>query len=121
MVSKITFPDSLLDALNYHEQKVQKGRAELLQAENFLPEKDQMERNTRAKTKLLHVSLNFDPSENLSKKELVQIATDYMNKIGFGDQPYLVYRHEDAGHPHIHVLTTTIQQDCKRINTHKIG
>ena len=124
----------MLDALNYHEQKVQKGKAELLLAENFLPEKDrlnfydklhrfndQMERNTRAKTKLLHVSLNFDPSENLSKKELVQIATDYMNKIGFGDQPYLVYRHEDAGHPHIHILTTTIQQDGERINTHKIG
>lgn len=134
MVSKITFPDNLLDALNYHEQKVQKGKAELLLAENFLPEKDrlnfydklhrfndQMERNTRAKTKLLHVSLNFDPSENLSNKELVQIATDYMNKIGFGDQPYLVYRHEDAGHPHIHILTTTIQPDAKRINTHRIG
>lgn len=134
MVSKITFPDSLLDALNYHEQKVQKGKAELLLAENFLPEKDQlnfydklnrfkdqMELNTRAKTKLLHVSLNFDPSENLSKNELVQIATAYMDKIGFGDQPYLVYKHEDAGHPHIHLLTTTIQADGRRINTHKIG
>lgn len=134
MVAKITFPGSLLDALNYHEKKVQKGKAECIYAGNFLMEKDdmnfydklnrfqsQMELNTRAETKLLHVSLNFDPSEKISNEELVGIATTYMNKIGFGDQPYLVYLHEDAGHPHIHILTTTIRENGKRINTHKIG
>jgi hypothetical protein len=31
-----------------------------------------------------------------------------MDKIGFGDQPYLVYRHLDAGHPHIHIVTKTL-------------
>ncbi len=44
-----------------------------------------------------------------------------MEKIGFGDQPYLVYQHDDAGHPHIHILTTTIRPDATRIHTHKIG
>ena len=134
MVARITYPGSLLNALNYHEQKVKKGKAEGLHAENFLLEinqlnfydklerfKNLMELNTRAETKLLHVSLNFDPSEKLSIEELTQISTTYMDKIGFGNQPYLVYRHEDAGHPHIHILTTTIREDGGHINTHNIG
>jgi hypothetical protein len=44
-----------------------------------------------------------------------------MEKIGFGDQPYLVYKHIDAGHPHLHIVSTTIQSDGSRINTHNIG
>jgi uncharacterized protein YijF (DUF1287 family) len=44
-----------------------------------------------------------------------------MEKIGFGEQPYLIYKHEDAGHPHIHIVSTTIKADGSRINTHNIG
>ena len=44
-----------------------------------------------------------------------------MQKIGFEEQPFLVYKHEDAGHPHIHIVSTTIRQDGSRINTHNIG
>jgi hypothetical protein len=44
----------------------------------------------RATTKTLHVSLNFDPSEKLSNAILFQIATGYMNRIGFTGQPFLV-------------------------------
>ena len=77
--------------------------------------------NDRATTKTLHISLNFDPSEKLSNNKLIEIANQYMEMIGFGDQPFLVYKHKDAGHPHIHLVTTTIQADGKRINTHNIG
>jgi hypothetical protein len=44
-----------------------------------------------------------------------------MQKIGFGDQPYLVYQHHDAGHPHIHIVTTNIRKDGTRIKLHNIG
>lgn len=121
-------------ALNYNENKVKLGKAECLHAGNFLKDANAMnfydklegferrnELNERAQTKTLHVSLNFDPSEKFSNDKLLNIAEDYMNKIGFGDQPYLVYKHEDAGHPHIHVVATTIRSDGSRINTHNIG
>ncbi|MBS4063055.1 MAG: relaxase/mobilization nuclease domain-containing protein, partial [Chitinophagaceae bacterium] len=134
MVAKITTPKSIEAALNYNEKKVQKGNAVCLHAANYLKEARQMnfyqkilgfERlnslNERATTKTLHVSLNFDPSEKLPENKLLQIASDYMQKIGFGEQPYLVYKHEDAGHPHIHIVSTTIKQDGSRINTHNIG
>ncbi len=134
MVAKITTPKSIEAALNYNEKKVQKGNAICLHAANYLKEAKQMnfyqklagfERlnslNERATTKTLHVSLNFDPPEKLSENRLLQIASDYMQKIGFSEQPYLVYKHEDAGHPHIHIVSTTIKANGSRINTHNIG
>lgn len=134
MVAKITIPKSIEAALNYNEMKVQKGNAVCLHAANYLKDAKEMnfyqklsgfERlnslNERATTKTLHVSLNFDPSEKLAENKLLQVASDYMHKIGFGNQPYLVYKHEDAGHPHIHIVSTTIKDDGSRINTHNIG
>ncbi|MBX9890731.1 MAG: relaxase/mobilization nuclease domain-containing protein [Chitinophagaceae bacterium] len=134
MVAKITTPKSIEAALNYNEKKVQKGNAVCLHAANYLNDAKNMnfhqklngfERlnslNDRATTKTLHISLNFDPSEKLAENKLLQIASDYMSKIGFGEQPYLVYKHEDAGHPHIHIVSTTIKHDGSRINTHNIG
>ena len=70
---------------------------------------------------VVHISLNFDPSEKLDQNRLREIADAYMQKIGFGDQPYLVYEHRDAGHPHIHVVSTIIKEDGEPINTHNIG
>jgi len=134
MVAKITIPKSIEAVLNYNEKKVQKGAAECLHAANYLSEAKSMNfyqklngfemlnnLNSRATTKTIHVSLNFDPSEKLSNDKLVEVANVYMEKIGFGQQPFLVYKHEDAGHPHIHIVSTTIKADGSRINTHNIG
>ena len=83
--------------------------------------KELNELNDRATTKTLHVSLNFSPSEKLSDNRFVTIANEYMEKIGFGQQLFLVYKHQDAGHPHIHIVSTTIKEDGSRVDTHNIG
>ena len=134
MVAKITIPKSIKAALNYNEKKVEKGAAECLHGANYLSEVKNMNfyqklngfemlnnLNSRATTKNIHISLNFDPSEKLSNDKLVEVANVYMEKIGFGQQPFLVYKHEDAGHPHIHIVSTTIKENGSRINTHNIG
>ena len=134
MVARITMPISLQKALNYNEQKVKKGNAICigengfllpLQKMNFYDKLDLFENrnrlNERASTKTLHVSLNFSVHEKYDPEFLMRLAHDYMARIGFGEQPYLVYDHNDAGHPHVHILTTTIRGDGTRINTHNIG
>lgn len=59
----------------------------------------------------VHVSLNFDPSEKLSGEQLKEIANTYMQKIGCGEQPYLMYQHFDAGHPPIHIISVKVRAD----------
>jgi hypothetical protein len=134
MVARINALKSISKVLNYNEQKVQAGNAELLHASSFLKDAADLtfynklqhfERlhslNEKVVTNTLHVSLNFDPSEQISNEKLVKIAAAYMDGIGFGNQPYLVYRHEDAGHPHIHIVSTNIQRDGSRISMHNLG
>ncbi|MBN8686092.1 MAG: relaxase/mobilization nuclease domain-containing protein [Chitinophagales bacterium] len=135
MVVRITSPHSLQRALNYNEQKCQKEKAVCIFAGNYLLDASQLNflqkmermqdliaRNERVKkSNTLHISLNFAPSEKLAQEKLTRIARAYIEKIGFGSQPYLVYQHHDAGHPHIHILTTSIQPDGKRIDTYNIG
>jgi hypothetical protein len=99
MVTRITTPYSIQKALNYNEQKIKKGEAELLHAANFLKDAGQLNfydklkrftdlinMNERAKTNTLHISLNFHNSDMLSKEKIIEIADEYMNKIGFGDR-----------------------------------
>lgn len=134
MVAKIITGKSIIGALNYNEHKVQKGKAELLLASlypkaeeqlNFYEKLARLENlaslNQATKTNCLHISLNFDPSENLDKEQLKQIAETYMQRIGFGEQPFLVYQHHDAGHSHVHIVSTNIQKNGNRIVLHNIG
>lgn len=120
--------------LHYNENKVIAGEASLIMASGFAGEIEKMnfqqklqrfnhltELKPNVKTNALHISLNFDASENLSNAKLQDIAIAYMERIGFGDQPFLVYRHDDAAHQHIHITTTNIIAAGERINMHNIG
>jgi len=134
MVAKIKTGRSINGAINYNENKVRLGKAELILAQGYLKEPadltftdklqrltDLTQRNERTLVNTLHVSLNFAVSEHLEKDLLHQIANDYMEGLGFGKQPYLVYQHHDAGHPHLHVVTTNIQPDGQRISFHLLA
>lgn len=134
MVARIKISKSLNRAFRYNENKVKKGVAELLTAENFPVDPDRLNEyqrlnvlekiaslNPNLTTNTVHISLNFDPSETLSKDKLKEIAYEYMNRIGFGKQPYLLYQHNDSGHPHMHILTTRVALDGSTIGVHNIG
>src|SRR6187549_170146 len=134
MVAKITVPNSIKRALNYNEQKMKEGVAKCIYAHNFLKEAERLNfyeklsrfenlisLNKRASTNTVHISLNFGVDEKIERSKLAEIASVYMEKIGFAEQPYLVYQHLDAGHPHIHIVTTNIKKDGKRISLHNLG
>ena len=129
MYAEVNSPRSIRSPLVYNEQKVEAKQADLLDARNFWQEKadltlrDKQQRfsrltvlNERSVKKILHASVNFHPDDNLSDKQMTAIAKDFMKAIGFGDQPWLVYRHKDAGHPHMHIVSTNIRPDGSRIS-----
>lgn len=134
MVAIIKTSHSIHSILNYNENKIKAGVAECIKAGNYPIELEKLnftlklnrflklaQLNENAKRNSVHISLNFDPSEKHSKEKLIEIAETYMDKIGFGKQPYLVYQHQDAGHPHLHIVTNNIQRDGKRIDLHLLG
>lgn len=134
MVSIIERSLDTRQTLLYNEEKVSERKALLLDAYNFwqdaadLSFDDKLQRlrnltvlNERARKTTLHFSLNFHPGDDLPDKKMKQIASLFMQKIGFAKQPYLVYRHFDAGHPHCHVVTTNVQPHGKLIPNTKLG
>jgi hypothetical protein len=134
MVAKIKSGKSLIGALNYNENKVRQGKAMLIAAVKYFKDTNELSfndklfrltdlasMNQRSKTNTVHISLNFPNGESLADDILRDIVKDYLHGIGFETQPYLVYRHEDAGHPHIHIVTTNIKRDGERISLHYLG
>src|SRR2546423_11997245 len=119
MVARIKKTNSLSKTLNYNERKVQELKAECILTVNYAKDPEylnfyqklhrlehQAALNERVKANSVHITLNFDAADKLDKEGLGKIATRYMDEIGFGSQPYLVYQHFDAGHKHIHIVTT---------------
>ncbi|MBO9586518.1 MAG: relaxase/mobilization nuclease domain-containing protein [Flavobacterium sp.] len=134
MVAVIKTGHSVQSIFWYNENKVKQGAAECIGEGNYplaaqeLTAAMKLNRllhqnalNGNVKRNSVHISLNFHPSENYSKEKLMKIADAYMEKIGFGEQPYLVYRHDDAGHPHIHLVSIKVREDGSRIDMQNIG
>ena len=134
MVAVIFSSNSIRGIFHYNENKVKEGKAVCLDAVNYPLKaadmtsemkldrlKRHIELNPRVKVNAVHISLNFDPSERLPESSLREIADHYMARIGFGEQPYLLYQHHDAAHPHLHVVSTNIRSDGSRISLHNLG
>lgn len=134
MVARIVCGKSIRGVLNYNENKLKNAEASLLLAAGFprdpdhLSFKNKLDRfemlirqNTDTKTNTLHIMLSFSRQDELDDDKLKAIAFDYMNSIGFAEQPFLVYQHFDAAHPHLHIATVNIANGGQRIETHNIG
>jgi hypothetical protein len=72
--------------------------------------------NKRTEKPVLHVSLNPDPEDVLSNEQLSEIAQIYMQKTGYGDQPFIVYLHEDIERRHIHIVSLRVDENGKKID-----
>jgi hypothetical protein len=134
MVAVIHSSKSVRNVLHYNENKVRLQVAKLIHSSGYAKDAEgltfsdkiktftkRMELNERTKVNTVHISLNFHPGEKLPDSMLRQISESYMSQIGFAAQPYLVYRHNDSAHPHIHIVSTNIRLDGSRIALHNLG
>jgi hypothetical protein len=128
MHTKVTLNRDLGRLLGYHERKVKKELAECLYAGNMLkeaPELSQKEKqfflqrlhglNDRVRRKTLHLFLSWHRSDTLDNDKMRKVSRDYLQEMGLGKQPYLIYRHLDTPQPHAHIVTTNIRPDATRI------
>ena len=130
MIAKISATENLGGALGYNFKKVEKGEANILLAAELYQSKEgrytmedvlaDMEalipKNCRTKKTVFHCSLNPHPDEKLSDETLTQIAKEYMEALGYGKQPYIVFKHSDIAREHIHIVSLRIDGEGKKIN-----
>ena len=130
MIAKISSTENLGGTLGYNFKKVEKGEASILLAAELYQDREgryTMEdviadiealipKNCRTKKTVFHCSLNPHPDEKLSDETLTQIAKEYMEALGYGKQPYIVFKHNDIAREHIHIVSLRINGEGKKIN-----
>ena len=130
MIAKISATENLGGAIGYNFKKVEKGEASILLATELYQDKEgtytmedvlaDMEalipKNCRTKKMVFHCSLNPHPDEKLSDEQLTQIAKEYMEELGYGKQPYIVFKHNDIAREHIHIVSLRVDGEGKKFN-----
>ena len=130
MIAKISATENLGGALGYNFKKVEKGEASILLAAELYQDREgrytmedvlaDMEalipKKCRTKKAVFHCSLNPHPNEKLSDEQLVQIAKEYMEALGYGNQPYIVFKHNDISREHIHIVSLRVDSKGRKIN-----
>lgn len=130
MIAKISSTVNLGGALGYNFKKVEKGEASILLAAELYQDREgryKMEdvladmealipKKCRTKKTVFHCSLNPHPDEKLSDEALMQIAKEYMEALGYGKQPYIVFKHNDIAREHIHIVSLRVDSEGKKIN-----
>lgn len=130
MVAKISIGSSLYGALAYNSEKINKEEGRLLGANKIiLPADGQIDIGRiaenfrefmpmmgRTKKPVLHISLNPHPDDKLTDQDFEILAREYLEKLGFGEQPFIIYKHEDIDRHHIHIVTVNVNEQGKRLN-----
>ncbi|QUB82264.1 conjugal transfer protein MobB [Prevotella jejuni] len=130
MIAKISATENLGGALGYNFKKVEKGEASILLAQGLYQNKEGtytmaevftdmqalISEKHRTKKMVFHCSLNPHPDEKLSDETLMQIAREYMEALGYGNQPYIVFKHNDIAREHIHIVSLRVDSRGQKIN-----
>ena len=130
MIAKISATENLGGVLGYNFKKVEKGEASILLAAELYQDKEGtytmaevfadmqalIPEKCRTKKTVFHCSLNPHPDEKLSDETLTKIAKEYMKALGYGKQPYIVFRHNDIAREHIHIVSLRVDGERKKIN-----
>jgi len=129
MIAKIGKGQKLYGAIAYNHNKVSSGLGSVLLTHN-IPETPEgsytasyllhcferhLSLNHKTEKPARHISLNPDPSDKTDDRMLAKIAAQYMLEMGYGEQPYVVYKHTDIERSHIHIVTTCVRRDGSKI------
>lgn len=130
MVAKISFGSSLYGALAYNGEKIEKDEGKVLGANKVFFNPDgtfsihsslndfmlHMPNHTKVRKPIVHISLNPHPDDKLSDAQMTAIATEYIERMGYGNQPYMIYKHEDIDRHHIHIVTLGVDTQGRKIS-----
>lgn len=131
MVANIRTGATVGGAVRYNEKKVNRGQADVLFWNRMLDPFDTtgrmshercmasfepfLQANRRTTNTVFHVSLNPSPEDRLTNEQLGEIAREYMERMGYGEQPYLVFKHRDIAREHLHIVSLRINREGRKL------
>lgn len=130
MIAKVGRGNNLYGALAYNQLKVDDEKGKILFMNKMIETRDGIytvaqlaksfepylvaNKNTEKTT--LHISLNPDPKDQVSDERFILMAQDYMNEMGYGEQPFVVFKHTDINRTHIHIVSVGVDEEGKKIS-----
>lgn len=129
MIAKIGKGSNMYGAILYNQQKVDNGSGAVLLL-NKIPDtvdgkysvayfnkcfEPYLSANIKTEKTVRHISLNPDPADKVSDEQFTEMAQEYMERMGYGSQPYVVFKHTDIDRTHIHIVSTCVGIDGKKI------
>ena len=131
MVANIRSGSSPGGALYYNKEKVDKGEAEVLFWQKMLEPFDRygrldidacmesfmpyLEANRRTTNTVFHASLNPSPEDKLTEDQLRDIAREYMERMAYGEQPYIIFKHKDISREHLHIVSLRVDERGRKL------
>jgi len=130
MVAKIGRGKSLYGALSYNMDKVKNNTGAVLAGQKIIESPDgtftvsqisnsfqaYLVANRKTEKPVVHISLNPNPDDRVNNNDYKAIAKDYMEKMGYGKQPFIVFKHNDIERSHIHIVTVCVDEEGRKIS-----
>ena len=132
MVAKINRGASLYGVIIYNQQKVNEATGRIIAGNRMITDslydpdrivsqtmfafESYLAANRNTEKPILHISLNPTLDDNLTDSQFADLARAYMQKMGYGNQPYIVYLHEDIDRRHIHIVSTCVNENGEKID-----
>ena len=129
MIAKIGKGSNMYGAILYNQQKVDKENGAVLLL-NKIPDtvdgkysvayfnkcfEPYLSANIKTEKTVRHISLNPDPADKVNDEQFTEMAQEYMERMGYSNQPYIVFKHTDIDRTHIHIVSTCVGIDGKKI------
>ena len=130
MVAKISYGNNSYGALSCNFEKVEDNVAKVLETNRLRYNTDGtvnlssvmydfdlfLQDRIRTEKPIIHISLNSHPDDKLDDEQLAEIGKEYIEKLGFGNQPYIIYKHEDISRQHLHIVSLRVDENGKKLN-----
>lgn len=133
MVARINHGAHIEGVLFYNKFKTDKGEARVVLCHNLpiVPQDGKIDirrlseafrpwmthPRPRLGEPVFHVSLNPNPKDRIDEMKMLEIAHYYMERMGYGDQPYVIFEHNDIERKHYHIVSTRIKPDGTTIDS----